>query len=144
MSRWSLARSSRATVMYVPGRDRGRLAVELEHRDRGAQIAFCPSSNLFLGSGLFGWAAAEDAGVHISLASDVGGGTSLSLPRNMGDAYKVQAMAQAGWLVARSALARQESRGSHYRTDFRETRADYALDTVAPALDTMPRGATWL
>lgn len=58
--------------------------------------------------------------------------------------HKVQAMAQAGWLVARSALARQESRGSHYRTDFRETRADYALDTVAPALDTMPRGATWL
>ena len=35
----------------------------------GAQIAFCPSSNLFLGSGLFGWAAAEDAGVAISLGS---------------------------------------------------------------------------
>ena len=59
----------------------------------GAQIAHSPSSNLFLGSGLFGWRAAERAGVHVSLASDVGGGTSLSLLRNMADAYKVQALA---------------------------------------------------
>ena len=57
--------------------------------DRGAQVAHCPSSNLFLGSGLFDW---PGAAFNISLASDVGGGTSLSLPRNMGDAYKVQAL----------------------------------------------------
>ena len=59
----------------------------------GAQIAHSPSSNLFLGSGLFGWRAAEAAGVHVSLASDVGGGTSLSMLRNMADAYKIQALA---------------------------------------------------
>ncbi len=57
--------------------------------ERGAQVAHCPSSNLFLGSGLFDWSAAP---FNVSLASDVGGGTSLSLPRNMGDAYKVQAL----------------------------------------------------
>ncbi|NUZ06896.1 guanine deaminase [Piscinibacter koreensis] len=62
-------------------------------RDAGAQIAHSPSSNLFLGSGLFGWRAAEAAGIAVSLASDVGGGTSLSLQRNMADAYKVQALA---------------------------------------------------
>ncbi len=62
-------------------------------RAAGAQIAHSPSSNLFLGSGLFGWRAAEAAGVHVSLASDVGGGTSLSMLRNMADAYKVQALA---------------------------------------------------
>ncbi|RTL38927.1 MAG: guanine deaminase [Burkholderiales bacterium] len=56
---------------------------------RGAQIAHCPSSNLFLGSGLFDWSGAP---FPVSLASDVGGGTTLSLPRNMGDAYKVQAL----------------------------------------------------
>jgi len=61
-------------------------------RDAGAQIAFCPGSNLFLGSGLFDWPATAAAGVHISVASDVGGGTSLALPRTLADGYKVQAM----------------------------------------------------
>ena len=59
----------------------------------GAQIAHSPSSNLFLGSGLFDWRAAQKAGAAVSLASDVGGGTSLSMVRTMADAYKVQAMA---------------------------------------------------
>ena len=59
----------------------------------GAHVAHCPSSNLFLGSGLFDWAAAEAAGVAVSLGCDVGGGTGLSMLRTMADAYKVQAMA---------------------------------------------------
>jgi guanine deaminase len=59
----------------------------------GAQIAHSPSSNLFLGSGLFDWRAAQMANAAVSLASDVGGGTSLSMVRTMADAYKVQAMA---------------------------------------------------
>ena len=62
-------------------------------RDSGAHIAHSPSSNLFLGSGLFDWRAAVQAGAGVSLASDVGGGTSLSMIRTMADAYKVQAMA---------------------------------------------------
>ncbi|ODV11219.1 MAG: guanine deaminase [Rubrivivax sp. SCN 70-15] len=61
-------------------------------RDTGAQIAFCPSSNLFLGSGLFDWQAAVDAGHRVSLASDVGGGTSLSMLRTLAEGYKVQAL----------------------------------------------------
>ncbi|TAL13748.1 MAG: guanine deaminase [Aquabacterium sp.] len=61
-------------------------------RDTGAQIAHSPSSNLFLGSGLFDWAGAEAQGVKVSVASDVGGGTSLSMLRTLADAYKVQAM----------------------------------------------------
>ena len=62
-------------------------------RDAGAQIAHSPSSNLFLGSGLFDWRAAEAAGVPVSVATDVGGGTSLSMQRTLADAYKVQALA---------------------------------------------------
>lgn len=61
-------------------------------KERGAQIAHSPSSNLFLGSGLFDWSQAEREGVNVSLASDVGGGTSLSMLRNMQDAYKIQAL----------------------------------------------------
>lgn len=71
--------------IWLDGADHARL------HDAGAQIAFCPSSNLFLGSGLFGWHATRAAGVNVSLASDVGGGTSLSMRRTMLDAYKVQA-----------------------------------------------------
>jgi guanine deaminase len=60
--------------------------------DSGAQIAHSPSSNLFLGSGLFDWQAMVSAGAEVSLASDVGGGTSLSMIRTMADAYRVQAL----------------------------------------------------
>jgi guanine deaminase len=51
-------------------------------RDSGAHIAHSPSSNLFLGSGLFDWQAAIDTPHRVSVASDVGGGTSLSMPRS--------------------------------------------------------------
>jgi guanine deaminase len=61
-------------------------------RETGAQIAFCPTSNLFLGSGLFDWqSAARTQGV-VSLATDVGGGTTLSMVKTLADAYKVQAL----------------------------------------------------
>ena len=60
--------------------------------DSGAQIAHSPSSNLFLGSGLFDWQAMDSARAAVSLASDVGGGTSLSMVRTMADAYRVQAL----------------------------------------------------
>jgi len=61
-------------------------------RDSGAQIAFCPTSNLFLGSGLFDWQAAIDVGHRVTMASDVGGGTSLSMLRTLAEGYKVQAL----------------------------------------------------
>ncbi|MFG6447091.1 guanine deaminase [Roseateles sp. BYS180W] len=61
-------------------------------RQRGAHVAHCPSSNLFLGSGVFDWRAAHESGLAVSLASDVGAGTSLNLLRNLGDAYKLQAL----------------------------------------------------
>ena len=81
------AKSVFAHGIWLDDADRAAIAAA------GAQIAHSPSSNLFLGSGLFGWRAAEAAGIHISLASDVGGGTSLSMLRNMADAYKIQALA---------------------------------------------------
>jgi guanine deaminase len=60
----------------------------------GAAIAFCPTANLFLGSGLFNLAQAtsREAPVKVALATDVGGGTSFSMLQVMGDAYKVTQM----------------------------------------------------
>jgi guanine deaminase len=83
--------------IWLDAQDRARL------RDTGAQIAFCPSSNLFLGSGLFDWPAAIEAGHKVSLATDVGGGTSLSMLRTAAEAYKVVAM-NGGQLSAWTAL----------------------------------------
>jgi len=56
---------------------------------KGAAAAFCPTSNLFLGSGLFDLHAFRAAGVRTGLGTDVGGGTSLSLLHTMSDAYKM-------------------------------------------------------
>lgn len=58
-------------------------------RESGSTIAFCPTSNLFLGSGLFDFDTARQYGVHVSLASDVGAGTSFNMLKTMGEAYKV-------------------------------------------------------
>ncbi len=55
----------------------------------GASVAFCPSSNLLLGSGLFGLRRACACGVNTALATDVAGGGSFSMLSMMGEAYKV-------------------------------------------------------
>lgn len=55
--------------------------------------AFCPTSNLFLGSGLFDLVGAKTRGINTVLASDVGGGTSFSMLRTADEAYKVTQMA---------------------------------------------------
>ncbi len=121
------ARSVFAHGIWLDDADRAAIAAA------GAQIAHIPSSNLFLGSGLFGWRAAEAAGVHVSLASDVGGGTSLCLLRNMADAYKIQALAGerlTAWKAlhaatrgaARCARARRRDRLVRDRHDRRRLR----------------------
>jgi guanine deaminase len=55
----------------------------------GAAAAVCPTSNLFLGSGFFDYASAQHASMRHGLASDVGGGTSLSPFKTMLAAYYV-------------------------------------------------------
>ncbi len=72
-----------AHCLYLDDDDRALMA------ERGAAGAFCPTSNLFLGSGLFDLDAMDGAGVNVGLATDVGGGTSLSMFRTMDEAYKV-------------------------------------------------------
>ena len=61
-----------------------------------AAIAFCPTSNFFLGSGLFKLMQAKcpDCPVHVGMGTDVGGGTSFSMLRTAHEAYKVVQLQQ--------------------------------------------------
>ncbi|MFM9879028.1 MAG: guanine deaminase [Burkholderiaceae bacterium] len=70
-----------AHCIHLDDQDRALL------RDTGTAAAVCPSSNLFLGSGFFDYAAADSAGFAYGLASDVGGGTSLCPFKTMLAAY---------------------------------------------------------
>lgn len=57
--------------------------------ETGSAISFCPTSNLFIGSGLFKLNKAEAHKVNVGLGTDVGGGTSFSMLQTMNEAYKV-------------------------------------------------------
>ncbi|MGV9680751.1 guanine deaminase [Nocardia sp. NPDC003482] len=79
-----------AHCVHIDDRDRARLA------ETGTAVAFCPTSNLFLGSGLFDLAAARGAGVRVGLGTDCGAGTTYSMLRTLGEAYKVVMLREAG------------------------------------------------
>lgn len=61
-------------------------------RAAGSSVACCPTSNLFLGSGLFDWARVREGGACIAVGTDVGGGTSYSMLETLRDLYKVLAL----------------------------------------------------
>ena len=72
-----------AHCIYLSPEERSRMA------QLGAGAAVCPTSNLFLGSGLFDFEAARHAGMRIGLGTDVGAGTSFNMLRTLSEAYKV-------------------------------------------------------
>ncbi|MCT4373075.1 guanine deaminase [Yangia mangrovi] len=57
--------------------------------ETGARPVFCPTSNLFLGSGLFDEAGLRARGICNAVATDVGAGTSYSMLQTLNEAYKV-------------------------------------------------------
>ncbi len=70
-------------------------AIHLSEREIGAlaeasaRPVFCPTSNLYLGSGLFNDAKLRKAGLVNAIASDVGGGTSYSMLQTLAEGYKI-------------------------------------------------------
>lgn len=76
-------RSVYAHCIWLDAADRHRM------HDSGAAAAVCPTSNLFLGSGLFDFRAALDAQMPVTLATDVGGGQSFSMLATMRAAHEV-------------------------------------------------------
>ena len=97
-------RSVYAHCIHIDDADRLRLTRS------GAGVAVCPTSNLFLGSGLFDFDAAARTGMHWGLASDVGGGTSFSPFRTMLAAYEVARL--SGVTLAPSTLWRRHTSGA--------------------------------
>ena len=84
-------RSLYGHAIHMQEREWQRLA------EADASVTHCPTSNLFLGSGLFDFARTCEPvsgikGIRTGLATDVGAGTSLSMLRTMGEAYKVGQM----------------------------------------------------
>ncbi|MCA1323083.1 guanine deaminase [Herbaspirillum sp. alder98] len=75
-----------AHCIWLDDADRARMAATQ------SAATLCPTSNLFLGSGLFDFARADAARVPLSLATDVGGGTSFSMLQTMNELYKVARM----------------------------------------------------
>jgi guanine deaminase len=57
--------------------------------DTGSSVALCPTSNMFLGSGLFDYEKMEKHKIRLGLGTDVGAGTSFSMFKTMAEAYKV-------------------------------------------------------
>ncbi|WP_106960138.1 guanine deaminase [Streptomyces microflavus] len=71
--------------VHLTGRERDRCA------ETGTAVSHCPTSNLFLGSGLFHVHDAKDPKrpMYVGLGTDIGAGTSFSLLATMNEAYKV-------------------------------------------------------
>ncbi len=76
-------RSTFAHCIYLHERNYENLAANK------AAISFCPTSNLFIGSGLFDLNKPIKHNVRLSIGTDIGGGTSFSILRTLGEAYKV-------------------------------------------------------
>jgi guanine deaminase len=69
--------------IYLTERERARL------REVDAALIHCPTSNTFIGSGLFDMGGLMAEGHRIGLATDTGGGSSFSMLRTMAAAYEI-------------------------------------------------------
>lgn len=69
--------------IHLEPRERARL------RETGAGLVHCPTSNTFIGSGLFDMAGLMQEGQRVGLATDTGGGSSFSMLRTMAAAYEI-------------------------------------------------------
>lgn len=81
-------------------------------REAGAALVHCPTSNTFIGSGLFNTAKMKTQGQIVGLATDTGGGSSFSMLRTMAAAYEIGQLngvalhpAQLLWLATEGSAA---------------------------------------
>lgn len=102
--------------------------------ETGANIAHCPTSNFFIGSGLFDLAMVRNAArpVTVGLGTDVGGGTSFSMLQTMSEAYKMAQLRGISLTATQSyylaTLGSAEALGLADRVG--SLRAGYAADII--------------
>ena len=107
-------------AIHLTAREQDRLA------EVGAALVHCPTSNMFIGSGLFDMGLAQR--LRVGLATDTGGGSSFSMLRTMAAAYEVAQLrgqslhpAQLWWLATQGSA--------------RALRADHLIGNIAPGLE---------
>ncbi|WP_349365226.1 MAG: guanine deaminase [Roseitalea porphyridii] len=106
--------------IHLSDREIGRMA------ETGAVAVFCPTSNLFLGSGLFDLDRIKGGGVRHAIATDIGGGTSWSLLKTLDEGYKV--------------LNLQGHRFHPYRAFWQATRGNAEAIGMADRIGTLDAG----
>jgi guanine deaminase len=109
-------------AIYLTERETTRIA------ETGAALIHCPTSNTFIGSGLFPTMAMAKRGIRVGLATDTGGGSSFSMLRTMAAAYEVGQLrgtplhaAQLWWLATQGSA--------------RSLRADHLIGNLAVGLE---------
>jgi guanine deaminase len=96
----------------------------------GTALAHCPTSNLFLGSGLFSWKKVKKRRrpLRVGLGTDVGGGTSLSMLATAAEAYKVAQLARVS--LSPGHLFHLATRGGAQALDL-----EHRIGSIAPAME---------
>jgi guanine deaminase len=109
-------------AIHLTPRERARL------KESGASLIHCPTSNTFIGSGLFDMGSLKAEGQRIGLATDTGGGSSFSMLRTMAAAYEVAQLkgtalhpAQLWWLATQGSA--------------QALRAGHLIGNIAPGLE---------
>ena len=109
-------------AIYLEPREKDRL------REVDASLIHCPTSNTFIGSGLFDMDGLKSAGHRIGLATDTGGGSSFSMLRTMAAAYEVAQLrgralhpAELWWLATQGSA--------------RALHADHLIGNIAPGME---------
>jgi guanine deaminase len=108
--------------IWLEEREKSRL------REMDASLIHCPTSNTFIGSGLFDMDGLKTAGHRVGLATDTGGGSSFSMLRTMAAAYEVAQLrgralhpAELWWLATVGSAS--------------ALHADYQIGNIAPGME---------
>lgn len=109
-------------AIHLTEREKSRL------KEAGASLIHCPTSNTFIGSGLFDMGGLKAAGQRIGLATDTGGGSSFSMLRTMAAAYEVGQL--AGRALHPAELWWLATQGSA-----RALHADHLIGNIAPGME---------